>query len=143
MADREALRAELKLINAGIDAILGHRRKWMDDHMDDFANHHVGDEIYDLKTGRLLGTITKLYRYWEDRDPRYDTSMTVEYQYRVAGTENHYDNTSRHGGLLQFGTAEQAAESLKSRAEYLALGNTDEERQDAAWKKAFEDHAKA
>ena len=91
----EALQKELELLNSEVTAVLAKRKKWMDDHMTDFAKFKVGDEIYNLQTGQYLGVISKLYRYWgeDHRDPQYDTAMNVEYQYHTGN--NCYDNTSR------------------------------------------------
>lgn len=113
------LQAELNVLNAEVVAVLAKRKAWMDAHMQDFSNFKVGDEVYDSNTGRMLGVVTELYRYWGERDPRYDTGMDIEISYRNSG--GGIDNSSRHaGGGPSFCTREEAAEAMKSRAEYLA-----------------------
>lgn len=117
----KALQAELDALNQKVVAVLARRKAWMDAHMENFSNFKVGDEVYDTKTGALLGTVSKLYRYWGERDPRYDTQMAIEIQYRKDGSKNCYDNSSRHAGVgPDFGTKEQAWQAAQSRADYLA-----------------------
>lgn len=100
---QNALQRELDALNAEVQAVLAKRKAWMDAHMAEFARVPVGEEIYDLKTGQKLGTVTKHYRYWdEQQNPLYDTSMSVECEFEVR--PNTYDNTSRHAGALWYGT---------------------------------------
>jgi hypothetical protein len=117
----KTLRVQLDALNAGVVAALAARKAWMDARMEDFSNFKVGDEVYDAKTGALLGVVSKLYRYWGNRDPRYDTQMSIEIEYLQDGTTNCYDNSSRHAGVgPSFCTREEARSATKSRAEYLA-----------------------
>lgn len=88
------LRNELMVLNAEVTAILAKRKAWMDAHMPEFAKVQVGESIYDLDTGRCLGIVSELYRYWDNQNnPLYDTSMDVCYQYNKGN--NIFDNTSR------------------------------------------------
>lgn len=113
------LKAELDTLNEEVKAALAKRKAWMDAHMEDFSNFKVGDEVYDRNTGQLLGVVTELYRYWGDRDPRYDTGMNIEIHYR--DRRGIIDNSSRHAGAgPSFCTREEAAQAVKARAEYLA-----------------------
>lgn len=118
------LQKELDKLNAEVTAVLAKRKVWMDAHMADFSTFKIGDEVYDTNTGALLGVVSKLYRYWGERDPRYDTQMSIEIEYRVEGSSegmNFIDNSSRHAGAgPSFGTKEQAQQAAQSRAEYLA-----------------------
>ena len=93
--ENEPLQKELDALNAEVTAVLTKRKKWMDDHMADFAKYKVGEEIYNLQTGSRLGVISRLYRYWGEyhRDPQYDNQMNIEYEYHIGN--NCYDNTSR------------------------------------------------
>jgi|ERR1700734_2280035 len=81
---RERLDAELAVLNAHVNEAVGARTAWMDAHMDDYADFHVGDVLYD-RNGDRLGPVTRLYRYWGGlhgpRDPQYDTLMSVDYEY--------------------------------------------------------------
>jgi hypothetical protein len=118
---QEKLQIELDTLNKEVEAVLAKRRAWMDAHMEDFSEFKIGDEVYDLNTGTLLGVVSRLYRYHQDRDPRYDNQMAVEIEYRMEGSKNCFDNSSRHAGAgPSFGTKEQAAQSVRSMAEYLA-----------------------
>lgn len=95
--------------------------------MVDYAKFKVGDPIYERETGVCLGTVTKLYRYWGDqRDPRYDTSMSIEYQFNTGG--NFHDNTSRRGTMTDwvFCTAAEAVEAAQARVERLKYESSPE-----------------
>lgn len=127
MTDKTALTAELKTLNDEVKAILAKRKAWMDAHMADFARYQIGEEIYDANTGRRLGVISKHYRYWGDRDPTYDTSMNVEYEFHTGN--NCYDNTSRQPGLSICNLDELAARR-KREADYLILKAKE-------WRKGF------
>lgn len=115
-----ALQPELDALNAEVTAVLAKRKAWMDAHMADFSEFKVGDEVYDQQTGNFLGTVTELYRYWDSqRNPLYDTSMSVEIRFRTPS--GGIDNSSRHAGAGPwFCTREDAIAAAKSRAEYLA-----------------------
>lgn len=115
------LQPQLDTLNEEVNAVLAKRKAWMDAHMEDFSNFKVGDAVYDGNTGRLLGKVSRLYRYWEDRDPRYDTSMSIEIEYRVAGTRNYVANSSRHAGCgPDFMTKSEVASAMKTKADYAA-----------------------
>lgn len=116
MTDRPELNAELEALNNAVTAAIDARRAWMDAHMADYAEYAVGDDLYDLKTGQRLGTITKLYRpTWGISNPVYQTSMEVAYEYRHSDNSP-YDNTSRQM-YLSFG---DRAELLRRRESELA-----------------------
>ena len=86
----------LDQLNKAVDDAIAARKKWMDDHMVDYAEFRVGDEIYDGDTGERLGVVTRLYRYHADRNPLLDRSMNIEYEFCIG--KNMFDNTSRHLG---------------------------------------------
>ena len=92
---QKALAQELDKLNAEWLEVTARRKKWMDDHMVDFAKYKIGETIYKFPSGETLGEITKLYRYWgeDHRDPQYDYSMNINYKYHTG--RNCYDNTSR------------------------------------------------
>lgn len=119
------LDAALQLLNEEVEAVLAKRKEWMDEHMPDYAKVQVGEEIFDLRTCERLGVVTKLYRFHADRDPRYDTSMSIEYEFETGrrGCVVFHDNTSRHGSYFPVGTRQEAADRLKDRAEVTALGD--------------------
>ena len=70
----------------------------MDSKMEEYADMQVGEEIYNLVTGERLGVITKLYRYWDNKDVYKDEFFEIDYQYQVC--ESGYDNTSRQQGVI-------------------------------------------
>lgn len=115
---RERLDAELAALNKAVDDAVAARRAWMDAHMPDYARHRVGETLYDLNTGRELGTVSRLYRYWgEQDDPRYDTTMSVQYEIVVSNSHGVrvLDNTSRQPGL-RYGNAAQLAREMEGKA---------------------------
>lgn len=109
---RKVLDADLARLNAEVEAVLAKRRHWMDAHMADYARFQVGETLYDMQTGALLGVVSRLYRYWDGRDPRYDTSMSIEYEFETP-RKGCFDNTSRYAGLLRVGNAEDRRRHLE------------------------------
>jgi hypothetical protein len=90
---QKTLAVELDKLNAEWFEITLRRKRWMDKHMKDFAKYKISETIYSFPDGVRLGEITRLYRYYEDRDPQYDYSMDIHYEFRTNGTC--HDNTSR------------------------------------------------
>ena len=113
----DELNTELAALNAAVESAVRARRAWMDQHMADYAKFKVGDELIDMNTGRFIGTVCELYRYWGGRDDRYDTSMDIDYKYREPSPDgyNFVDNTSRQPGL-RVGTRKEYAEWAEVRA---------------------------
>lgn len=107
----------LSQLNAAVDEAIERRRDWLDKEMLATASLKVGDEIYDLEKGLRLGVVSKLYRYWRDRDEGVrDRYISVEYEYKTR--PGCFDNTSCQPGL-RHGTRQEAADALKWRAEWL------------------------
>lgn len=111
----EGIQEQLAALNAEVDAALKKRRDWMDAHMPECSAVKVGEDIWDIDRGVYLGVVTKLYRYWADRDPRYDTQMSIEAEYREYPNRGYYDNTSRQTSV-NFGSREEARSRLEARA---------------------------
>lgn len=111
------MEAELTALNKEVEEAMAKRTKWLDDHMAMVAKFQIGDEIYDIKTGRLLGVVTEHYRYHRG-DPRFDDSLSINYRYK---TEFHgvIDNTFRQMGVW-FGTKEDARSYHERKARSLA-----------------------
>lgn len=84
------LNAELAALNAEVDAVIAKRTAWMDAHMKDYATVQIGEVAYD-RDGRCYGVVAEHYRYWRNRDPRYDTSVNVEYVFQ-SGTNTSGSN---------------------------------------------------
>ena len=92
---------ELKRLNDAVKNAIATRSAWLDDHMAKYAKYAIGEELFDLDTGRTLGTVDSYYRYWADQNQMYDTSMSIDYKLRRRA--HIYDNTSRHAGSVSFG----------------------------------------
>jgi hypothetical protein len=114
--------SDLDALNAAVVAAIEARRAWLDAKMEECSRLKVGDDIYDVNSGRRLGRITKLYRFWRDRDEGVrDTSPHCDYKFETS--PDSYDNTSSYGGALEFGTREDAAKRAEINAQWLR-GNT-------------------
>lgn len=98
-------KAELNSLNAAVTAAIEKRRAWLDAKMYETSRLKVGDDIYDLHSGRRLGRVSELYRYHTDRNDLYDTSVHCDYKYETGRLC--FDNTSRQPGL-SFGTRQDA-----------------------------------
>ena len=101
--------AELDALNAAIKTAIETRRAWLDAKMAEISRLKVGDEIFDLDTGRSLGKVTRPYRFWAGRDDLLDDSVSCNYEYETS--RGNIDNTSRQIGL-RYGTAEDAREEI-------------------------------
>lgn len=89
------LRAQLNALNEAVDAAVNARTKFLDDHMAEVSLVKIDDPLYDRDTRRLVGYVTALYRYWQNRDWRYDNQFSVEVKFRHPLHTNYIDNTSR------------------------------------------------
>lgn len=105
--------AELQALNDAVTKAIAARCDWLDTKMDEVSSLHVGDDIYDLKSGRKLGKVVALYRYWSGRNDLLDNGVSCDYNYETA--PNCYDNTSRQPGL-SYGTRKDAAWYAEQRA---------------------------
>ena len=109
----DAERKELDALTGAVTAAIDARRAWLDKKMLECSSIKPGDAIFDLESGRQLGVVSKLYRYWRDRDEGVrDTDPHCDYEFETQ--TNCFDNTSRQLGLL-VGTREQAAALAEAR----------------------------
>jgi len=114
---------ELAALNQAVEDALAARKSWMDAHMADYAKYQIGEDIYNKVTGVLLGTVCGYYRYHAGKNPRLDTSMSIDYLYKSDTHSNYTDNTSRQIGLSICNRAELAqiyeteAKMLRSKME--------------------------
>ena len=122
---KQKLDQELEALNAEVSAALAKRKEWMDANMENYAKVKVGEDIYDLQTGQLLGKVVSLYRYSAKHNPLYDTQMIIEYAFETS--PNCIDNTSRHGVYTEgrFGTRDEARRRFELAAAALAMDFTD------------------
>lgn len=105
---------ELASYNAAVAAAIEARRTWLDAKMHECSHLQPGDDIYDTDTGTRLGKVSKLYRYWRDRDDGIrDTRASCEYEYETS--PRGFDNTSRQT-TRSFGTRDQAIRAAHLRA---------------------------
>ncbi len=101
------LLAELDRLNHDVESAIKTRTKWLDDHMEEVSKVKPGDALYDVNSGELVGIVRKLYRYWAEQNPLFDTHLSVECEYNPTGSPpNVFDNTSRQEGRM-FGTKEE------------------------------------
>lgn len=111
---------ELAGLTAVISAAIKARRVWLDAKMRECSRLQVGDEIYDLTSGIQVGKVSRLYRFWEDRDEGIrDTSVHCDYEYETSPRCR--DNTSRQSGR-SFGTREDAVRYAEMRTSQLRAG---------------------
>jgi len=116
----EEEQAELSALNADVKAAIEKRRAWLDAKMAECSSLKVGDDIYDLNSVQRLGRVARLYRYWRDRDEGVrDNSLHCDYKFETS--PNCYDNTSRYGGALSYGTREDAAKRAEMKAQMLRM----------------------
>ncbi|OBG32403.1 hypothetical protein [Mycolicibacter heraklionensis] len=112
--------SELASFNAAVAAAIEARRTWLDAKMHECSSLQPGDDIYDLDTGYRIGKVSRLYRYWGDRDDGIrDTSIETHYEYETS--PRGFDNTSRQT-TRSFGTREQAIREAERRSSRLRLG---------------------
>ena len=105
--------AELDQLNAAVTAAIARRRSWLDEKMAEKSDLQVGDPIYHLESGRRLGTVSRLYRYWRDSDGGMrDRSLSIEYEYEES--PGIFNNTSCQLGV-GFGSKKAAAEIAELR----------------------------
>lgn len=110
-------RAELNKLNAAVHRALEARRKWLDAKMVETSRLQVGDDIYDIGRGVKLGTVTRLYRVWRNREGGVrDNSHYCDYEYTTGALTR--DNTSRQPEL-RFGTQDDAISEASRRLEAL------------------------
>ena len=89
---------ELAELNAAVNEALKRRRSWLDDKMLECSSIKPGDPLYDFKSGRFLGRVTKLYRRRRNYEEGVlDTSHYCHYEYMTG--PNLFDNTSRQPTL--------------------------------------------
>lgn len=74
-------RAELDRLNAAVDAAIEARTRWLDAKMEQYAPVKVGETLYDLETGEMLGKVTDYYRYQAGQNKLYDTSLSIDLRY--------------------------------------------------------------
>jgi len=117
-AEQEAIMAEVKRLTVAINAAIEARTSYMDANMEKFTNVKPGEDIYDINSGRRLGKVSGLYRYWGG-NPEYDTSMDINVRYEIS--PHCYDNTSRQIGL-RWGSKQEAMDQARRTAERLARG---------------------
>ena len=107
---KEELQKQLTAKNAAIKTLVDEHASWMDEHMHRFAKVPVGEDIYNIQTGELLGRVVGHYRFWAEQNPLLDISFEVECSY-----ENAFgviDNTSSQPHI-RFGTLSMTACTLQ------------------------------
>jgi hypothetical protein len=80
---------KLEVLNIEVDTAIKKRTRWLDKKMSEYSPLQIGDDIYNLKTGEKLGTVTKLYRYYQNQFE--DNELSIHYVYSTPYGNN---NTS-------------------------------------------------
>lgn len=106
----------LDTMNKAVADAIAARTMWLDAKMVETSELKIGDDIYDIRSGKKLGVITGLYRYQARQNRLLDTSIYCDYEYQTE--PGIIDNTSSQPGL-EFGTREEAARWTEIRAERL------------------------
>lgn len=88
---------EIKKLNDNVTKAIAERTSFLDSKMDEVAKVKIGQEAFELDTGRSLGTVVEYYRYWANQNPLLDDSLNISYRF------NNGSNTSSQPGLI-FGT---------------------------------------
>ena len=70
----------LRVLNEDIEIAIKNRTAFLDRKMEEYAKVAIGEDMYNLKTGKLLGVVSEHYRYHEG-DSRFDTSMNIKYRF--------------------------------------------------------------
>ena len=86
----------LDYLNQAIEDAIRERTSWLDSKMEEYADLQIGDDIYNLNSGKKAGVVTALYRLNSGR--RRDGYMEVNYKFETS--PNCFDNTSRQPGVL-------------------------------------------
>lgn len=102
--------AELEELNASVNNALEKRTAWLDAKILEVSSFALGDEIFDMSNGRLLGTVTDIQRFHRGH-AEFDNSVSFYYTYKMAGSGNSYDNTSRQ--YTRVGTKKDYADKLR------------------------------
>jgi len=107
----------LRILTNDVESAIARRRAWLDRKMDETSDLHIGDEIYDVRTGTMLGVVRKLYRFWRDRNEGVlDDSVSCEYEYEFE--PGCLMNTSSQPEIF-FGTKEDARRHHKHQYDML------------------------
>ena len=85
---------ELDRLNGEVDQAITNRTEWLDSKMPHYAKVQVGDDIYNLGTGKLLGEVSSLYRYQASQNKLFDTSLSIEYEFKEPYIDSCFGNTS-------------------------------------------------
>jgi len=87
-------KAKLDAMNDRVSSAIDERTEFLDALCGSISEFKIGDSIYDIKDGRLLGTVSKICR-WHRGHHEFDRSASFYYEYLIPGTTNCHDNTSR------------------------------------------------
>lgn len=90
--DKEQAQLKLKILNEIVENTIKERKDFLDTHMYLFAEFQIGDQVYNVETGRVT-LVKEHYRFWADRDPYHDTSLYCDCAFANG------DNTSRYSGF--------------------------------------------
>lgn len=109
-------RQELDALNDAVTSAIATRRAWLDAKVLECSTIKPGDMLYEVCSGMELGRVSKIKRFWRDRDEGVrDTSPSCFFEYETS--PGSFDNTSRQS--LSAGTREQAVEYAERHLRWL------------------------
>jgi hypothetical protein len=106
---------ELENLNEAVSQAISKRKKWLDTMTVKCADVKIGEKLYDVTTGRVLGVVSDIYR--PTPNDLYDTTVSVHYRYETS--RNCFNNTSSQPGLY-VGSKQQAIDYAASRLKALS-----------------------
>lgn len=99
---------KLDLLNKKVSEVLKERTEFLDSLMKSTAKFKVGDDIYSLTTGKRVGTVSRVYRYFKERgNLLLDDSLRIDYEFETEPGSMCFSNTSCTPSEL-FGTLDEA-----------------------------------
>ena len=80
-------RAKLRFFNQAVESAILTRQKWLDEAVERYADVQIGEELFDLESGRSLGIVTRHLRCHRNSGSGnyYDNSMSFSYEVRPKG----------------------------------------------------------
>jgi len=113
-------------LNRSLREAIQRRRDWLKAKIEDCSNLKVGDDIYDVKSGLKLGTVTEVYLW--SQEIKIDTvtnedlcfsDFLPECEYCFRTGPNMLDNTSHYAGTRIFGKKKDAIAYSQRRTKVL------------------------
>jgi hypothetical protein len=80
-------REKLRFFNQAVESAILARQKWLDENVPKYAEAQIGEDLFDLETGRSLGVVTAHTRCHRNSGSGnyYDNSLAFAYEVRPKG----------------------------------------------------------